>query len=238
MSPGAPPSLRVSVPSLTWTTLRRTAAIGWLYLVIGGVISLLLTFILVTRTPAVFQTTFPLEVPLFAGLGSTGGLMTFSSDRTKGVFEYLIAYGVRPRTLFANALLATAAMASVVLGLALAAGLLGATIRGVPIPWSMQEEILLYTIPMCYATALFTATVGMIWSSVATPRAGMNSPIGIAPMIGVGPILLVLLVAEGAPSADYYYITVGAAAAILAAVVVLLALSAKLMRRERFLSPL
>ncbi|MFI5414119.1 MAG: hypothetical protein ACHQ16_00375 [Candidatus Lutacidiplasmatales archaeon] len=85
---------------------------------------------------------------------------------------------------------------------------------------------------------MFTATVGMIWSSVSTPRSGMNSPVGIAPMVGIAPILLVLLAAEGAPSADYYYITVGAALAILAAVVVLLAMSARLMSRERFLSPL
>lgn len=227
-----------SLPSLTWTTIRRTAAMGRLYLILGAGISLLLTVILVSRTPAAFQTTFPLEVPLFAALASIGGLITFSSDRTKGVFEYLIAYGVQPRTLFFNGLLATAALASVVLGVALAVGLGLASARGVPIPWSMQEALLLYTIPMCYAGSLFTATVGMIWSSVSTPRSGMNSPVGIAPMVGIAPILLVLLTAEGAPSADYYYITVGAALAILAAVVVLLAMSARLMSRERFLSPL
>ena len=56
---------------------------------IGAVISLLLTaelLFLGKSHGSAFDTTFPLEIPLFAVLGSTGGLMTFTSDRTKGVF--------------------------------------------------------------------------------------------------------------------------------------------------------
>jgi hypothetical protein len=57
-------------------------------------------------------------------------------------------------------------------------------------------------------------------------------------MLGIAPSLLVLIVAETSPKPDYYYITVGASVAIVVAVVGLLALSARLMGRERFLSPL
>ncbi len=213
---------------------------GWRYLAIGTVFSLVLSLgLLASAHPSVaFTKTFPLEIPLFAALGSMGGLMTFTSDRTKGVFEYLIAYGIRPRALFANGLLSTAAMASIILGLSLLVGLGAATYRGVSFDFDFIQSIALYTVPMTYASSLFVATVGMIWSSISTPRMGMNSPVGLAPMFGVGPSILVLIAAETAPAADFYYITTGVAFAIVAVVVVMLALSAQLMGRERFLSPL
>lgn len=221
-------------------TISRTIRIGWLYLAIGIGVSVLLTVELlsVPKARLVFPTTFPLEIPLFAVLASTGGLMTFASDRTKGVLEYLLAYGLNPRMLFTNALLATTALVTIVLGAALSIGIGGALAEGVPVNWALEEPILLYTIPMAYAGALFCSTGGMIWSSLSTPRSGINSPVGIAPLIGVAPTILVLLAAETAPSSDYYYITAGASVAIVAIVVVLLAMSARLMGRERFLSPL
>jgi hypothetical protein len=228
------------IPSLMATTIRRTIVIGRLYLVIGVGLVIFLTVILLSVKSAgtAFPMIFPLELPFFAVLGSTGGLMTFTSDRTKGVFEYLIAYGVAPRRLFFNGLFSTIAMTSLILGLALAVGLGGAATRGVPLNQSLLQAVAYYTVPMSYAGALFTATVGMIWSAVSSPRTGINSPVGIAPMLGIAPAILVLVVAETAPASDYYYITSGAASVILVATVVLLALSAKLMGRERFLSPI
>jgi hypothetical protein len=225
--------------SLVGTTIRRTFSIGWRYLAIGTALSLLLSAILVlTGHGRSFATVYPLELPLFAVLGSTGGLMTFTSDRTKGVFEYLIAYGVRPRTLFANGLISTAAMSCIILVLSLGVGLGLAVARGVALTPDFAMALALYTIPVSFAGALFTSTVGMIWASVSNPRTGINSPVGIAPMVGIAPVILVLIVAEASPSSEYYYITSGAAAAIIVAVVGLLAVSARLMGRERFLSPL
>jgi len=241
MIPAAPANGRsTGVPWLAGTTIRRTAVVGWRYLVIGTAISLLLALILLfgAHRASAFLTTFPLEVPLFAVLGSMGGLMTFTSDRTKGVFEYLIAYGIPSRTLFLNGLLSTAAMSAIILGLSLLVGLGAATARGVTLTEDLWKSIGLYTVPMSFAGALFTATVGMIWTSVSTPRTGINSPVGIAPMVGVAPTVLVLIVAETVPSGEFYYVTVGAAAVIIAVVVALLAMSARIMGRERFLSPL
>jgi hypothetical protein len=229
---------KARIPSLLGSSIRRTIVIGRMYLAIGTAVSLILALILILSHSRAFSTTFPLEIPLFAVLGSVGGLMTFTSDRTKGVFEYLIAYGVRPRTLFLNGLIATAALTTFILGLALLVGIGAASAKGVALTYDLWKAIGLYTLPMSYAAALFTATVGMIWSSVSSPRTGINSPVGLAPMIGVAPTLLVLIGAETAPAADFYYITSGAAIAILVAVVALLSLSAQLMGRERFLSPI
>ena len=223
------------------STIQRTLRIGWRYLVLGAGISLLLTceLLFLGKSPgSAFDTTFPLEIPLFAVLGSIGGLMTFTSDRTKGVFEYLLAYRVRPGNLFINGLLATAVMAGILLGVSLSVGLGLATVRGVTLTAAFWQALAYYSIPMGLAGALVTSTVGMIWASVSTPRTGINSPVGLAPMIGIAPTILVLLAAETSPSSDYYYITGGASLALIVLAVALLALSAKLMSRERFLSNL
>jgi hypothetical protein len=241
-SPTLPAAEPKSGLLLTATTIRRTIVIGRVYLGLGAGLALLLSLVLLFASAkhggAAFNTVFPLELPLFAVLGSTGGLMTFTSDRTKGVFEYLIAYGVPPRRLFVNGLIATAAMSTIILGLSLAVGLGAAVADRVTLTADLFKALEYYTIPMSFAGGLFISTIGMIWSSVSSPRTGMNSPVGIAPLLGVGPIVLVLIVAESAPSSEYYYITGGASAVIIAAVVLLLALSARLMGRERFLSPL
>jgi len=226
--------------SLLATTIRRTLTIGRLYILLGVGLSLLLSLVLLatSRAGTVFSTTYPLELPLFATLGATGGLMTFSSDRTKGVFEYLIAYGISPRSLFVNGLISTAALSGIILALSLAVGLGAAQVRGVALSGDLFTALALYTVPMSFAGALFMSTLGMIWSSLSTPRTGINSPAGIAPLLGIAPTILVLIAAESAPRSEYYYITAGAAVVILAAVLALLIASAHLMGRERFLSPL
>lgn len=183
-----------------------------------------------------FDATFPLEIPVFAVLGSIGGLITFTSDRTKGVFEYLLAYGVRPRNLFINGLLATAAMSGIILGVALSVGIGLAVDRGVSLNQAFWEALAYYTVPMALAGAFVTSTAGMIWASISTPRTGINGPIGLAPTIGITPTILVLIAAEAAPSSDYYYITGGASLSLILVALALLALSAKLLSRERFLS--
>jgi hypothetical protein len=228
------------LPSLTVTTIRRTIKIGWLYFVLGIGFSLFLAAVLALspRASTAFDTTFPLEVPLFGILGSIGGLMTFTSDRTKGVFEYLIAYGVPPRRLFLNGLAAAVAMAGAVLGLELAVGIGLASARGLALTTDFWMTVAYYSVPMALAGAGFIAAVGMIWAAVSTPRTGMNSPVGFAPMIGIGPTVLILVVAEAAPANDFFYVTGGGALLMVGAVVTLLVVSARLMGRERFLSPL
>ncbi|HEV2165516.1 MAG TPA: hypothetical protein VGS23_00835, partial [Thermoplasmata archaeon] len=131
-----------------------------------------------------------------------------------------------------------AAMSTIILGLSLLVGLGTAQARGVPLPEAMWTTIEWYTLPMGYAGALFTSTVGMIWSSLSTPRTGINSPIGIAPLVGIAPTVLVLITAETVASSEINYVTAGAAGAIIVAVVALLLMSDRLMGRERFLSPL
>jgi hypothetical protein len=229
-----------ALPSLRSITLRRGLIAGRAYLAIGLVVSLILTVVLL-RTPrgsAVFVATFPLEIPLFASLGALGGMMLFVGDRSKGVLEYLISYGIRPGSLFVNCLLVTLVLSTIVMGSALTVGLAGYVATGNSISATLQNSILGYTIPMTYASSLFAATCGVIWSTLSSPRMGLNSPVGVAPILGIAPPLLVLIVAEGVDKSAYYYITVGAALGFLALVAALLVASSRLMGRERYLSPM
>lgn len=230
---------RGKLPSVTAITFKRGLAAGKLYLGIGLLISLILTITLLrsAKGALVFETTFPLEIPLFASLGATGGMMLFVSDRSKGVLEYLIAYGMRPSSLFVNGLLTTMGLSTIVLGTALAVGIGGYLALGNSMSTDFQNAILGYTIPMTYASSLFAASCGMIWSTLSTPRVGMNSPSGVAPILGVAPPILVLILAETVDKSQYYYVTVGASVGFVALVAVLLVTSSRLMGRERYLSP-
>ncbi len=178
------------MPSLTLVTLRRGAQIGRFYLAIGVIVSLFLTVALLRTGHGTteFDAVFPVDVPLFASLGAIGGLMRLVGDRSKGVLEYFIAYGVRPRALFVNRLLVTAVLTTVVLRSSLAVGLGGYLAAGNAISADLEDAILGYTIPMAYASALFASIRGIIWSALSTRRAELNSPVGLAPLLGVAPL--------------------------------------------------
>lgn len=230
---------RTKLPSLMLVTLRRGVLAGRFYLGIGVMVSLVLTVALLrsARGTTQFVAIFPLEIPLFASLGAMGGLILFVGDRTQGLLEYFISYGVRPWTLFVNSLLVTATLTTIVLGGSLAVGLGGYVLSGNALSVSLQNSVLGYTIPMAYASALFASIGGIIWSSLSTPRMGVNTPVGLAPVLGVAPPIVVLIVAEGVDKSAYYSVTLGAAAGFLGLVVLLLIASSRLMDRERYLSP-
>ncbi len=237
------PDKRVSaspVPSLVGTTVRRTILVGRVYIAFGvGASTLVAIALLVAGSQGTtFELGFAVLLPLFATVGSMGGLLTFSNDRTKGVLEYLIAYGVRPLTLFLNGLLCTAAATAIILGLSLPIGLGLATAWNVALSVDFLTIFLFYTVPVTFASALLAATAGMIWTTVSTPRAGMNNPVGLAPLIAILPTILVIILASIVGSSEFFAVTDGASVAIIAAVVSFLALSGRLMGRERFLSPI
>jgi hypothetical protein len=85
---------------------------------------------------------------------------------------------------------------------------------------------------------------GMYWSALSSPRSSMNSPIGLAPLVGVLPPALVLislttLAAGGVVGTMSEYLDVGLVGAAVVWVVTLglLASVGRLLRSERLLSP-
>lgn len=229
--------------SLLGSTVRRSFTGGRFYLIYATAMSLLFVVGLGFAGGSAFTSTVPTLLPIFGVVGSMGALTIFTNDRMKGVLEYLMAYGVSPRRLFTNVLLAGLALVTVVLGVALGVGLSVYLGRGRSLGLEFTLLLGIYTLPMTYASVAFATTVGMYWTSLSSPRMGMNSPTGLAPFIGILPSLATLgaVLALGAThqgSTTSYLLIVGGAVALLAiAVLLLLGMIGRLLRRERLLSP-
>jgi hypothetical protein len=230
-------------PSLVGITVRRASVTGRFFLLYGTGASIFFGVVLGASGGTAFSSSFPLVLPIFGVTGSMGALVVFTNDRVKGVLEYLLAYGVSPRRLFASVLLATLTLTAIVLAFALGAGVGVYVARGHAISPTLALTLGIYTVPMSFAAAAFAATVGIFWTTLSSPRAGMSSPVGMVPMIGILPPLATLggilaLAVSGLGSTTNILILMGAAIGLLTAVVVtLLAMTGRLLRRERLLSP-
>ncbi len=230
-------------PSLLGVTLRRSLTTGRFFLAYGIVISIVLGTSFAFSGGSTFDTTFPILLPIFVVVGSMGAMVVFTNDRIKGVLEYLLAYGFTPRRLFATFLLTALALAALVLSVAIAISLGVYLARGQTVTAQFEALLVIYGIPMSIACAAFGATVGMYWTSLSSPRAGMNSPIGLIPFVGILPALLTLFVLIALASAGIYsanellLLAATIAGAVLVVVAALLGTTDRFLRRERLLSP-
>jgi len=235
-----PPATR-GPPTLLRTTFRRSLALGRIFIIVGLLYVAVLALALSFTAASSFASSYPIFLPIFAVLGSMGGLMVFSSDRTKGVYEYLLAYGISPRQLFINGLLACLLVETVVLSFVLGLGLGIFVVSGHTISLTLIAALSVYSIPMSYVSAAFATTVGMLWTSLSSPRTGMNSPIGLIPFVGIAPSALTLgLVAFLAIDGftDIYLIIGGVVGAVAVVVLLLLKFLNRLLTPEKLLSPL
>ncbi len=230
-------------PSLLGITVRRASLTGRFFLVYGTVLSLLLGVLLALFSGPSFASSYALFLPIFGVVGSMGGLTVFTSDRTKGLLEYLIAYGYSPRRLFANVLLTTLVLVSIVVGIGTSVSLGVYFVEGNAATSTLAITMGLYAVPMTFACAAFASTVGVYWTALSSPRQGINSPVGLIPFIGILPALATLfsIVAFSLSrplSSTTLLLVLGSAMGLVAIfVMVLLVSMGRLLRRERFLSP-
>ncbi|MGP8077091.1 MAG: hypothetical protein ACLP78_00200 [Thermoplasmata archaeon] len=211
-------------------------------LIIGTAWAVILGVLTVIGSESGFAASFPLILPIFGSMAAVGALTVFTSDRTKGVLEYLMAYGVSPRRLFTNFLVAALASISIVLVLAVVASVGVYVFLGNRLSTRLLLLLVVYAIPMSYVSGAFATTLGMYWSALSSPREGMNSTIGIAPLLGILPPVatLVLIGVFGATfgiTTHGFLLVAGAALTLVALIVLyLLANIGHLLRRERLLS--
>lgn len=230
-------------PSLLRPVVRRAFRTGRFYLVYGSGISCVLAVVLALSGGDAFATSFPLLLPIFGVVGSLGGLIVFSNDRIKGVLEYLLAYGVTPQQVFFSILVAALTLQAVVVGAGLTAGVVVYLANGRTLTANLALDFGLYSVPMSIASVIFAATVGTYWTTLSSPRSGMNSPIGLIPMIGILPSVATLfgitaLAASGLAAQNDIYLVGGTVEAVIVVVVaVLLGGMNRFLRRERLLSP-
>ncbi len=225
------------LPSLLRTTIRRSFIVGRVNLVVATGASLVWGTLLSLTSGGAFASLFPLLLPVLGTIGTAGPMLVFTNDRTKGVFEYLIAYGVPTHRIFVNVLAAALTMVGVVDGLTLAVALSLRAALGLAVPLAFTEALLGYSLPMSFGATALTTAAGMYWTSLSSPRTGMNSPLGLLPMLGIAPGGLALVAAEGAGPGVRIYVLIGAVAVVVVLATVLLLLESRLMPRERLLSP-
>jgi hypothetical protein len=233
--------------NLIQTNFKRALSFGAIYIILGIAISFLtggLITGLVNETasaspdvPLFVSQIFPLMFPIYTVMGSFGGLMVFVSDRTKGVYEYLIAYGVNVYEIFWSTMLATLGLVTVVIGVSLTGNIAILLLMGGTIQPALIELLLVYTIPISYASVAFMTMAGMMWSSLTRKVPGVNSPIGIATLLGMAPILTVLIFSSLFTGSGSFLLLVGAVTLILVALVaIMMVVANKKMNRERLLS--
>jgi len=236
--------------SLAFTNFLRAANFGKIYLIMAVVLSLVISILLtsvsrvaVTGTNAtganaassILSELPVLYLPIFTVTGSFGSLMIFVSDKDKGVYEYLIAYGVNPSKIFWSIVEASVGLVSVVLAISVPFNL-GFALAFGSVSTTYLELLIFYVIPISYTVTIFVSMIGMIWSSLAVRRTGINSPVGVIAIIGMAPMLLVFLVAIALRPADIILFAGAVSLALFVAVGVMIRVSSTKLVRERFLS--
>lgn len=223
--------------SLTSITVRRAIISGRIYLGIATGIAVFYCVVFSFTGAATFASVVPLLLPIMATVGSTGGLLVFTNDRLKGVLEYLLAYGLSPRALFANVLVAAIAVTAIVLGVSITIGLGVFLALGNPFTVELAEAIFGYSVPMALVSVALASTVGMFWSSLSSPREGMSSPTGLMPVIGILPSIVTLVAALALRNTDPLLVTEAAVGVVALIVLALLSMTSRLLPAERLLSP-
>lgn len=236
--------------ALVSTNFRRALSFGRIYVVMGMALPLLFIAELSVAgsaasasgaaggpSAAIVSQLYPLLLPVFVVLGASGALMIFASDKDKGVYEYMLAYGVDVSTIFWSMIAATLVLVTLVLAvsLALTVSVLAFTSASALSP-IFAELVIFYTVPLSYAAAMFMTMSGMIWSQLTARRPGVNSPVGIAPLLGIAPILAVLVLAVGPGSSHTLYVVGAASIAMVLGVAAMASVANSRMQRERFLS--
>ncbi len=230
-----PPSSDSPLPSLLGVTIRRTLTVARVTLLIAGGMIVLYSAAF-GLGGALFATTGTVVMPIFAVSAGLGGAIVFSNDRTKGVLEYLVAYGVSPRRILFNSLVAGIVVVSIILAAGITAGVSTSVLSGYrPTPF-LAEVLLGYTIPMSYLTVSLMTTVGVFWTAFSSPRSGLNSPLGVLPLIGILPAAFALILVLAFP-AHATGIVLGLELAIAVLLLSLLTRTDRLLPPDRMLSP-
>jgi hypothetical protein len=223
-------------PALLGTTVRRSIVLGRIFLVIGIAYAVLIAAATSVTSGATSLDALAVFLPVFSVVGAMGAMMVFTNDRLKGVLEYLISYGLSPRRLFLNILLAGLVLASIVVGFSVTIGVGLNLARGRTIDTSVVEILAFYALPMSYASVAFAATVGMFWTSLSSPRSGITSSVGLLPIVGIAPSIITVAVL-GVVGTDSLYVVLAALALLVGIVLLLLSQIGRLLPLERLLSP-
>lgn len=238
-------SEKKSARSLARVNFIRAAKYGRIYLLMAVLLSIFISVELISvsnissaasgAAKSVLSDIPALILPIFPIMGSFGSLMIFVSDKDKGVYEYLIAYGVNPSKIFWSIVATTIGLVSIVLGISIPIDV-GVSMLAGGLSRTYAELLGLYVVPISYAAAISMTMAGMIWSFLAVRRTGINSPVGIISLVGVVPILIIIPVSIIVGPTNFILLVGAVSLALYIVVAVMIRVSNSKMVRERFLS--
>ncbi len=185
---------------------------GVIYLLIGIIFPLILSGILlfslksIVNSPvgsSVVLEIIPSFIPLAASLGGIGVAYLFSTDRSNGVYEYLIATGkIKISDIFVSFSVVTVAVVSLLLAIDISVISMLAYFTSPSLLAKMFEFFVVFSIPVAFISALLSILAMLSWTAMSKVYPGVNAPGGIGSVIGIIPavVFLVLIIRIIKPS--------------------------------------
>ncbi len=153
----------------------------------------------------ILETTYPYLLPLFAVLGSTGATYFFSSDRSSGVYEYLLSTSkVKIGQIYLSYIIATVMVSTIIIsaGIIFAVSMVYAVGDGFQM--FLIDLFLVYSIPLTYVSSMLSSIMILSWASMSKTYPGVNAPGGIGAIVGLVPSLFFLFVHMEIPVQSLY----------------------------------
>jgi hypothetical protein len=177
---------------------------GLLYLLIGIIFPLILSGILLFSLKSIVNSgagsslvleIIPSFVPIAASLGGIGVAYLFSTDRSNGVYEYLIATGkIKISDIFLSFSLVTVAVVSLILAIDISGIFILVHFIAPSLLVKMFEFFGVFSIPVSYISALLSILAMLSWTAMSKVYPGVNAPGGIGSIIGIIPAVVFLVV--------------------------------------------
>ncbi|MGC8516176.1 MAG: hypothetical protein ACP5OC_08615 [Thermoplasmata archaeon] len=177
---------------------------GLLYLLIGIIFPIIVSGILLFSLKSIVNSAagssvvlemIPSFVPIAATIGCIGVAYLFSTDRSNGVYEYLIATGqIKISDIFLSFSLVTVAVVSLLLAIDISGIFVMAYFTAPSLLIKMFEFFAVFSIPVAYISALLSILAMLSWTAMSKVYPGVNAPGGIGSIIGIMPAVVFLIV--------------------------------------------
>ena len=220
---------------------------GLIYLSIGIIIPVILTVTLSFSLKTLVNSSIgfsvvleniPSFIPIAATIGGMGVAYLFSTDRSNGVYEYLIATGkIRIKDIFLSFSLVTVAIISILLAIDIAAISLLIFFTVPSVLGTILQFFAVFSIPVAYISALLSILAMLSWTAMSKVYPGVNAPGGIGSIIGIIlPLVFLIVIVRIVRPSDLLLIAGLFSVSLFIILILLLVVVIKRMSNERMLA--
>lgn len=187
-------------------------------------------------------TLFPFMLPLFAVIGSSMTSALYSEDKTNGFYEFVLSSTrMGTKDIFWSIVLTSLIVSAIILAILLSIMIVVFLAANGSLPPSLNMILAIYTVPVTVIASLIGTSVAFLSEAMTRKISFVNSPAGLAPLIGVVITLIPLIMSQrlittgGEVTAFYGIMAVYVCAAFVLLIGIFM-LTTRRMVRERFLS--